>query len=436
MSSHVIPVAIFGWDIECLYYTSLKYQFICMVEKGSATDVWVSTFLPDDAFVRYSFPAGHNVDAELREILVESNIMQTLHDRAIHYIITTEIITEELEIIAKQHGLTWITTSAKTHERFENKIVFDRLLSAHKLPKPSSELYKRGDKLPFIETVLQKAESWGSEGTFFVNSETELNQLTISDMLKNETVLLARQRIRGTSYGVSLFISSGVIAISALRIQCFQKTPEGLDMFLGIQWVPFKKFSKKLQTDINTMLKALGDVLYKERYLGFANIDFIVDHSDNLFIIECNARYSAANFHIAWQPQLLHSLKTYELFIDSVIETKDYPDSYRVYEVPDMDFSGSMIDLDLFPEIYKGEYILHDMKPLGLYEYQGVPLFRSPNLKVPIKDAIIYFSEYSEQHTVKEYKTIGFLYSSITLFNQDGMLNNTGSTVKSFFEYI
>ena len=84
-----------------------------------------------------------------------------------------------------------------------------------------------------------------------------------------------------------------------MRLQCY-RAQEGRKnlLFAGLQWLPTRSLSPGLRARIEAVMLQLGVALHGRRFVGTANVDFMVEGEDVL-LLECNPRLSAAT------PQLL-----------------------------------------------------------------------------------------------------------------------------------
>ncbi len=431
MTSSQIHIGVFARDIDCIFYSSDIYTYIYIVENESVTHRWIRDFVASDQILTYDISDVHDPDSGIMTILTTSDLLQKLKTKQISYLHTTEIVTKEIEALSNTYGVTWIDTPSAQHEQFENKLWFDRFLTEHNISHPKSTVYHVGDTLPFKKNVLQRSDSWGSEGTFFVNSHEELDALVSKKTLSTGEEMLAREKREGITYGISLFICPGYVLVSPARTQVFQQSADGHDLFLGVQWIPPETFSETARKNIHDVFRKLGACLYESHYLGYANIDFIMDDDDVPYIIECNARYSAATTHIAWKPELMHGVVIHELFAKAIIEPQNYGE-YIYRGMPDTKFDGTMLDLDIFTD---SAYELKEMKSVGLYAYKQNVQFITSDIRSRAEKSIIYFSEYSEGSIITSYKTVGYAYTSFALCEARGRLNYTGLTVKHYYAY-
>lgn len=432
MTSSPIHIGVFARDIDCIFYSSDLYTYIYIVENQSVAHRWICNFIHSDQILTYDMSDAHDPDNGIMSILTTSDLLQKIKTKQIRYLHTTEIVTKEIEALSYKYGVTWIATPPAQHEQFENKLWFDRFLTEHNISRPKSTNYSVGEPLPFTDTVLQQSHSWGSEGTYFVTMKKQIEELVSSEKIRKDESLLAREKINGTTYGVSLFIAPGIVAVSALRIQCFQADNKNHSLFMGVQWVKTGSLDSQLVINMNDVLHKLGAALYKEKYLGYANIDFIVDENNTPYIIECNARYSAATTHVAWKPELMHSLPAHEIFAQTCIDKNQYTQEYVYRGIPQSDFTGTMIDLDVFPE---GTHILHNAKDVGIYTLSDEITYLSPDITKHTSYDILYFSEFVKGDVISENKTVGYLFTSFPLCDGKGELNTTGLKVKTYYAY-
>jgi hypothetical protein len=344
--------------------------------------------------------------------------------------------TKSLDAWSKQAHISLISTPLADQLRFEDKIWFDEFLRSHNLPKPRSAkiVAAKGLPLPFPgKAVIQKPLSFGGVGTFFVSSARELSSLLRSGAIESGEQLLAREFAPGRTYGVTIWVGPDVVACSAVREQCFFKNrslqnsaPPAPRLFAGIQWVPSSSFAPGTRRHISEVLKALGQVLHREKFFGFANIDFLVTPEGKVLILECNPRLSSATPQLLAEPRLIHSLPVGKRFIEQAGETLKYKRHPKLLGLPSGNYSGALFDLpaqDPAGPFATAQSEIAKEATNGRYELKGGRLaFLGPDLRRLSKGAheFIFFSEHRTGERVAGDETTGTIISHSPLFTNKG----------------
>jgi hypothetical protein len=196
--------------------------------------------------------------------------------------------------------------------------------------------------------VIQIANSWGSEGTFFIQNLSEIKYLISKGVLDKDEKYLVREFVEGLVYGITLFISYDKVIISPLRTQhYFDQESNGKKLYAGIQWINSQTLSEKLIEKVNDIFSKIGKIIHSKGYLGYANFDFIYDGKE-VFIIECNPRNSLANSHIFADNSIMHGFDTLAIFIDEIINAKKVttlknPEIYKLEKADSTEGSAILI---------------------------------------------------------------------------------------------
>ena len=255
---------------------------------------------------------------------------------------------------AVRAGVRLLSTDPDHQRRFEHKLWFDAFLRAHDLPRPRGGVMTLGRRARFpavlsarASAVVQEPESVGGEGTWFVDGAEEVDRLADAGVLRRGRRYLVREFIDGRPFGISVFVAPGTVALSAARLQCYNpcRGAGGARVFAGIQWVPTDALSPMLRRNMQRVFTRLGDLLYRRRYFGFANFDFMVDARDRLAVIECNPRMSAATPQVLLHPALLGGVDAGRAYLDPELLHRSYPRACRRRPLPRSSYRGATLDL-------------------------------------------------------------------------------------------
>jgi biotin carboxylase len=437
-------IGLFPKDRDSIMISKLPegYEYIYLVALDSRESEWVKHFLPANKTLFYQIQSQKFIgELGLEEIIENSNLTQIIKENALDFIFVDKA-SEFLENWSKTNNLRLIVTPHKLRKVFENKIYFDELMKKNNLPKPESKVVKfspDSSDLPFeSKQVLQEALSAGGEGTFFIEKIEEVKKLIQSKELTYNKEYLIRKFIPGKTYGITVFISSNAVVISSIRLQCFSKSIyPNRNIFLGVQWIPTSAISQSLQEKINQAFSDLGKTLHQQKFFGFANFDFMVDTKDNLYILECNARFSSASVQNLKFLETVRGVDIGAIFVAESIKPIPYSQSPQISPYPDTDFAGSTLKINIYPEIKGKPITLKNDYPLGLYAYSQNKLkFLDPDIRnfSMEQSELLFYSDAKSKEIYHKYGEISRVISNYPLFDFEGELNDQGKFALEYFK--
>ncbi len=355
-----------------IFFSRLKNKSYFITEKNSGSRPLMSANFKKTQLM--TLPASHREDAwrhsgKLKKMLDRKKIKGFLADT---------YGTPELRDWTKKQGLALFGIPWSLQEKLENKIMFHEFLESHHVPHPTGKILKRKKDLnqwSIFPAMLQQPWSQGGQGTFLVRDEKDLKKTIHKKGLSFP--LLARKYIKGLPLGVTLFLSQNSMLCSALRIQAFFLKPNGANDYFGIQWIPTRLLQKSALLEINRVLGQLGKALQKMGFYGIANIDFMLKENQ-VFIVECNPRFSLSMAQLGYQKELLHGHDAMEEYLKAVSGKRLSAD--RPF-IPDTGYEGCTLDLDSVAD-FSSPKTIQKTCSVGVYEWQGKTLqFISRSLK-------------------------------------------------------
>ncbi len=438
-------IGLFPRDRDSIMSTEAdSYEFCYLVAKNTAESEWAHKFLPEAKTLEFDIQSikKNYSCVELSEILRYSDIVNVLKKNKI-YNLYVDIATEELDLWANDNNINLIVTPFKFRKIYEDKIYFDEILQKNTLSKPESKIveFQKGiNNLPYEGiNVVQDPYSAGGEGTYFVDKEDSLDSLVSKTDLKYDQKYLVRKFVTGKTYGITVFIASGMIVLSSIRSQCFDKSVyRGRNIFLGIQWIPRKDISDNLVKKIEEQFHQVGQILYKQNFFGFANFDFIVDEVEDLFIIECNARFSNATVQQLKFKELSGGIDISEIFINQSIHKQAYKQSFDLSGYPDTNFEGSTIKLNLYPELKNEKFTIQKVFPPGIYNVtDGIKFIDSDIRKFSDHpEMFMYYSDVQFGEVYTKFAEIGRIVTNYRLYDNSGTINQSGENLINYFNYL
>ncbi|MEI6533111.1 MAG: ATP-grasp domain-containing protein [Candidatus Roizmanbacteria bacterium] len=425
-----MKIATLPQDLDGLFYTKQDMYFV--VQKDSSLAEWMVSIWNEDHLIQYSYPELVEIDYdnEVEEIFEKSNLIFLLKEHNIHSFFCTRLLSPRLIDIAKKNTIRLVSTSHLLQEKFNDKVWFDTFLLTNGFPSPKKLSCSSMDEMRNIQYpyVIQKKISDGAEGTYIIKNNVNFQKIV--EIIKNEKLsnLLIREYIDGGAYGISITISNDDVSLSSIRRQCY--TQEG--HFIGVQWVSTKSLSSKLSKNINQLFCRLGAVLYDANFRGYANIDFMIDSNEEVYIIECNPRCSAATLFLPFEKSITET--NHEDILWSALLDPIDKKQYTIHHMPQSSFEGALLHIDFDPARIKK---VQKVEKMGTYDFKNSFHILNTDIFSLSKSNPIYFF-ITEAMMNEEYDTsttLGYIISNRSLFNSEGNLNAIGIKTLHFFNY-
>ncbi len=421
-------------------WTKNENQVVFFVPERTNEEKWAKSFLPAENVATYNKDKKLSMAIlDFEGIIKNSDITKRLRNLGVKYFILHHSVSGFLNDWQKKSKIKLIASDFKWH-KLEDKIFFDRFLNKHNLPKPQSEIYFWGKKNIKIKgkLVLQDPLSEGGEGTYFIDQALDIENFFEKTKLSRQKKYLLRKYADGSSFGVTIFVSSGPIAVSAIRSQCYEKTNKSnRRRFLGVQWISAKSISQKIKADLNKVFFSLGESLKKSGFFGYASIDFIIGEDNKIYIIECNPRFSASTAQLLQFPQTIGGLNTANLYFDYFFGKRKIFSKGKYSGLQNSKFKGSILHIET-PDYKKNYPIIRQYKN-GIYQLnKGKISFLTPDItKLDGKgDKFIYYSDAEKGEKIENSTVIGLVISNFPLYSNSGEINNNGICILKKFKLI
>ena len=356
MPDETLRLAYFARGLDGLFLPPVEgCEAFALLRGDSPEESWAGQFVPRERALVYRERGLQLLDPypSTGDSLLHSDVARVLRRHKIGALLLSSSFTPQVREWGQRHGVRILAPDYELQRRLENKLWFDRFLARQKIPRPESGIVVAGKTGPTLTrrasegVVVQRADSMGGEGTFYLDSLAEWPALAERLQLPRGERCLVRQFIAGRPLGISVFVAPGVIALSAVRLQCYypQLPGQSRRLFAGIQWLSTRELSARLKGHISAVFKRLGLLLYRRRYLGFANFDFLADESDRVWLIECNPRMSAATPQLLANPALSRGVPLGQLLLGNYRTPQPWPRQPQVFGFPPSDFAGATLDL-------------------------------------------------------------------------------------------
>jgi len=342
-----------------IFFSRLKNKAYFIVEEDSGSKPFLRSNFKKNQLIRIA--ASSKEDAWMRS----GKLKKKLSKNKIKGFLADTYGTAKLNNWAKKQGLALFGISWDLQEKLENKITFHAFLKHHHLPHPPGEVIENKKDLKrwrLFPAMVQRPWSQGGQGTFWVNDEKNLKETIRKKNLP--LPLLIRKYIKGLPLGVTLFLSRDMMLCSALRLQAFFLKPDGTNDYFGIQWMPTRSLKKSALLRIDQSLRKLGKDLRQMGFYGMANIDFMLK-GDQVFILECNPRFSLSMAQLGYRKELLHGYDAMEEYLKAV---SGKPLSANRPFIPNTNFEGCTLDLDCIADFSSSKTVKKTC-PVGAYEW-------------------------------------------------------------------
>ncbi|MBI4253144.1 ATP-grasp domain-containing protein [Candidatus Uhrbacteria bacterium] len=274
----------------------------------------------------------------VEEMIRGTNLTATLKRASITAVVVPHRSSSILVRWARANGIELLGTNDAQQRFLEDKRSFDRLLRRFDVPVPERVMPSTLSRFTNRRLVVQKSASFGGFGTRFCFGK-DITAKTITSRM------LVREYIHGIPAGISIFMDGGGnYFCSAIRRQCFSLANGIPDAFIGIQWIPTHTLSERTIARINEMTKALIDLLSAERFIGVANIDFIISKS-GVFVLECNPRFSSATPQIIMHPDLTPHSNPWRFLLNAFCNIPNQ--KIHNPSLPPSTYRGALLDVDV-----------------------------------------------------------------------------------------
>jgi hypothetical protein len=314
-----------------------------LVRADTAEELWARAAFGAERVLAYRLRGS----AETTQSRLEhSDVGEVLRSAGVDALLLSAPCAPGTRDWAAREGVRLLMSDYAHQRRLEHKGRFDRFLRAHGLPVPArARIDRRTLRVAPLPAVVQQVESLGGEGTFFIRHADDLAALVAAGRVARDEALLARRLVAGEPFGITVFVAPGVVALSAIRRQCYlaESAQQSL-AFAGIQWLPDDAVSAGLRVTLENVFHRVGALLHARRFFGFANLDFMVD-GDEIAILECNPRMSAATPQLLRHPELQGGVRMGRLFLDGFREPRRYPRAATHEPLPRSAFDGATLDL-------------------------------------------------------------------------------------------
>ena len=265
------------------------------------------------------------------------------------------------------HKYNWknISNPARLNRLFEDKLKFVQFCQQNNLPvipsavdKLTLQNFEKYQKQFGKSLVIQTHFGWAGQSTLQANQWSDISQI-----LEPNTKVKFSPYIK-KSYSLlnnCCLTKQGLLqsppALQYTGLPQFTQNPFST---VGRQWPSLA--SKNIHSQIKEITKNFSKILQSHNYLGFFGLDFLVDSSDKVYLLECNPRLTASfDFYTQLElKQKLTPLFYYHLATFSKIK-------FQLTQTEiDKRFSVNIIGSELTPKNESGQTLkkINVLKPL------------------------------------------------------------------------
>ncbi|MFA6410971.1 MAG: ATP-grasp domain-containing protein [Candidatus Buchananbacteria bacterium] len=442
MTDKKIKIGVFPCDLETVMADkkNSQYDFFYLTAIDTAEQKWLTQFVKKEKIIYYHLAKNkHRLEEnDFTDIFSFSDVTKAIKAKKLNYLWLT-VNNHDRAFLKKWSEINKVKIIGpdfNLQANFESKIWFDQFLEKNNLPKPKSQIIHPTEKNIKIsgKMVLQSIDSAGGEGTFFLDNKKQINDLLKAKKLNSQNKYLLRQFVTGDSFGITLFTTPKIIALSAIRLQCYQPgANKNEKIFIGVQWQK-NQIANSLKNKIDKTFIELGQLLQKNNFFGFANVDFILNKKGKIFILECNPRFSSATVQLLGLPKLIHGLKAGNLMVKSYLKNEKPSGKAKIYHFVKTNYEGAVLNIDIYPK--KTLEIKKDFTP-GVYTINKNQInFISPDIKKIglAKNNFIYMSMAQKHEKYSSHTNIGTLFANYPLFTKNGSINPAGKKLLAKFK--
>ncbi len=445
MSAGPRTVAYFARGIDGFYlFEENSIRGIALVRDDTPEAAWAEQFLPADECLRYRVGTTNDpIYPTTEEILRGGNLAELLAARGIRDLLLSSAMSPAIQQWSVDHGIRLWAADYEHQIRLENKLWFDQFLKRHAIPHPSGFVVTIGEPPRPAEgwvldrsIVVQRAESLGGEGTYFLPSLDALTGWAIAENIPTGECCLVRERIDGHAFGITLLVAPQFISLSAIRQQCYYPSDrKATQTFAGIQWLPMNSIGPAVAGRIEDVFLRLGRQLHKMGFFGLANCDFLIGANQQVLVIECNPRMSAATPQLFLHPSLGGETSIAKMFLQGFERSGTFAEVPREAGLPTTDFAGAT--LDVVPSTAEpSPAVLRDF-PSGTYRLTST---RFEYIRPEVRwakgvDEFCLFSFATAGQSIAAGTTLATILANFRLYDAGGTLSTEGQQLLNHIRF-
>jgi hypothetical protein len=420
--------------IDGLFFTPGEgVEVLALVLRGSAEEAWMRRVLSPSRCLSYDLDVDLGPYPRTDALLEASSIGSVLSSRGVKALLLSAACSPATHAWALRYGIELWMVDYEEQRRLEDKIWFDAFLTRHGLGAPRSGVVVAGPTMTVPRrSVLQARESLGGEGTYFVDGTQAARALVRDGRLLAGERYLRRAFVRGVPYGITLFVAPSRVSLSAIRRQCYYPRTGASPVFAGVQWLPSSRMSHRLRRRLDDVFLRMGEVLHQRRTFGFANVDFIVDPAERVWILECNPRMSAATPQLFHVPGLLAGDELGASFAAGFTRRRRFSSRFARDPIPDTTYEGATLDI-----VSPAGGLVRRTWRSGVYRFtEAGARYLAPDPRSLAGHTDLCLVSFARKgQRAAENDSLAGVVSQAALYDERGELSLLGQRVSSFFRY-
>ena len=359
-------------------------------------------------------------------------------------------VASNIERSCQKYGYNLLNTSAELNRKFETKISQYNELKDAKVQFPPTVIGNLGD-LNYAdltnklgnEFVVQYDRGHTGTGTIFIDNKEEFQEQAEKFPDRKSRI---SQKINGKYWTLNACVTKYGIAFSGLSYQ-ITGVPECTTQkggTVGNDWTFSKPLQKKVTNQMTDITTNAGKIMQKYGYKGLFGLDFVVDESNTVYLIEINARQPASTgmhtklmlshgqipliaFHLA--EFLFKEEDTYKKFI-SQFQDISITNFSEIIKEQDMHAYDKIEASQLFLRNTSESAInVTNTKTPGIYKYEnstlqwlseGYSILDTENQVNQANSGTFQILAVSENHKVSPGAEVARIQAPFSLLGQDG----------------
>lgn len=136
----------------------------------------------------------------------------------------------------------------------------------------------------YTEFIIQKKHSSGGEGTYIINSDSDVIKLNAFD-----EYMISPYIKDSISLNVHIAIINNKTIVFPPSIQIITEQ-DGRLLYHGADFICYQQISEKIKNEIKNLSTKIGDFVCKRGYKGVLGIDFLLNN-ETIYFMEINPRF-------------------------------------------------------------------------------------------------------------------------------------------------
>jgi hypothetical protein len=301
------------------------FRFICYIECFDG--LHPNVFSPKEELPHEEFQSIEDINNYMLEHKEVADYIKSRGKKGKALFLMFDQKTEEL---AKQQGLEVCFPSAKMRISMDNKVNTNRIAEKANVPCVPYVLSKVNDYKHLRKVSAQLGENlvvqlpFGDSGhtTFFISNEAEYNKHADEIIGEKEVKIMKRINCRGAAIEACVTRHGTIVAPLMTELVGFKELTPYKGGWCGNE-IFADAFTQTIRRKAKKYTQQFGDQLRKEGYIGYFELDFLIDVDTNeIYLGELNPRITGAS---SITNHAVFALSDAPLFLFHLLEYMDQP---------------------------------------------------------------------------------------------------------------